>query len=289
MTTDSLKLRKIIAKTFRKAKRWYLAYLLFQLAILIFAVISIFAEFNPNLSAVIIFLAVFATEAFRWRSDYWKTEGEKALRMWEKADGLGIPIDHQYIADWLAGKPEKFLLDVCEADTQGQKFDNTEPPGVRRLLKNTQESAWWSKHLSSRMVIYLAVMLFFLVLAAFVTLCICIGSLKQAGGQAGIVAVQNVGGILCSLLAFVFSINAVRLLIEFARFAAEAKEILRRCGDLSHRADVAERDAIAVLHDYQTARNLAPLLPTFVWKFHSRHLNEQWADFRGEPDSKSNG
>ena len=58
MTEDLLKLRKIISKTFRKAKRWYSAYLLFQFAVLIFAVISIFAELNPNLSAVIAFLAV---------------------------------------------------------------------------------------------------------------------------------------------------------------------------------------------------------------------------------------
>lgn len=289
MNNDSLKLRKIIAKTFRKAKRWYLAYLLFQLTILIFAVVSIFAEFNPNLSAVIAFLAVLATEALRWRSDFWKSEGEKALRMWEKAEGLGIPIDHSYIADWLAGKPKHFLLDVHDADIQGQKFASRQRAGIHRLLKNTQESAWWSKHLSSRMVVYLAVMLLLLILAAFVTLCICIGSLKQAGLQSGITTVQNVGGILCSLLAFVFSINVVRLLIEFARFAIEAKEVLRRCGDFLHRADLTERDAIAILHDYQTARSLAPLLPTFVWKFHSRHLGELWTDFCDEPDNRSNG
>jgi len=119
MTEDLLKLRKIISKTFRKAKCWYSAYLLFQFAVLIFAVISIFVELNPNLSAVIAFLAVLATETVRWRSDCWKSEGEAALRKWEMADGLGVAVDRTYIADWLAAKPKGFLADVIDTDVQG--------------------------------------------------------------------------------------------------------------------------------------------------------------------------
>jgi len=30
----------------------------------------------------------------------------------------------------------------------------------------------------------------------------------------------------------------------------------------------------------ETARNSAPLLPTFVWKIHGKHLREQWSSFR---------
>jgi len=283
MTEDLLKLRKIISKTFRKAKRWYSAYLLFQFAVLIFAVISIFAELNPNLSAVIAFLAVLATETVRWRSDCWKSEGEAALRRWEKADGLGITVDRTDIADWLAAKPKGFLADVGDADVQGSEFDSGQTRGPLRLLKNTQESAWWSKHLSSRMVVYLGVILLLIVVAAFIALTFCIGSLKNTSAQPTVAVVQNIAGIICSVLVFVFSINLVRLLLEFWTFAREAKETLGRCAELLNRTELAERDALSVLHDYQTARNSAPLLPTFVWKFHCNHLREQWADFRPEP------
>lgn len=285
MTEDLLKLRKIISKTFRKAKRWYSAYLLFQFAVLIFAVISIFAELNPNLSAVIAFLAVLATETVRWRSDCWKSEGEAALRKWEMADGLGVAIDRTYIADWLAAKPKGFLADVSDTDVQGSEFDSGQTHGPLRVVKNTQESAWWSKHLSNRMVVYLSVILLLIIVAAFITLTLCIASLKNASAQPNITVVQNVGGILCSVLIFVFSINIVRLLMEFWTFAAEAKEILGRCAELLNRSDLTERDALSVLHDYQTARSSAPLLPTFVWKFHCNHLREQWTDFRQEPGS----
>ena len=94
---------------------------------------------------------------------------------------------------------------------------------------------------------------------------------------------QNVGGILCSVLVFVFSINVVRLLTDFLTFATEAKEVLGRCTELLKSSTVTERDALAVMHGYQTARNSAPLLPTFVWKVHGNHLREQWMRYRPRP------
>src|SRR5260221_1534986 len=159
MNDDLLKLRQIIAKTFRKAKRWYAGYLLCQFVVLAFAVASIFAHVNPNLSAVIAFLGVLATECVRWRSDLWKSEGESAKRKWEIADGLGITVEGSYIADWLAAKSKGFLADVAAAEIEGSEFDSTRPPGTLRTVENTLESAWWSKHLSRRMVVYLSFIL----------------------------------------------------------------------------------------------------------------------------------
>src|ERR1017187_8066354 len=51
MDENLQKLRKIVAKTFRKAKHWYLAYLIWEWIVLFFAVTSIFSEWSPNLSA----------------------------------------------------------------------------------------------------------------------------------------------------------------------------------------------------------------------------------------------
>lgn len=277
---DLLKLRQVIAKTFRKAKRWYIGYLLCQLLVLAFAVISIFGQLNPNLSATIAFLGVLATECVRWRSDFWKSEGETAKRKWETADGLGIAVDASYIADWLAAKSKGFLNDVAAIEIQGSDFDSARPVGALRAVENTLESAWWSKHLSRRMVVYLGVILLIVIAAAFIALAFSIAALRVSTIQQSGAVVQNVGGVLCSVLVFVFSINIVRLFADFWAFAAEAKEILERCTELLKSASVTERDALAVMHDYQTARNSSPLLPTFVWKFHGNHLREQWEHFR---------
>ena len=285
MNDDLRKLQQIIAKTFRKAKRWYAGYLLCQFLVLAFAVVSIFAQVNPNLSAVIAFLGVLATECVRWRSDFWKSEGESAKRKWEAADGFGIAVEGSYIADWLAAKPKGFLDDVAAVEIQGSEFDSNRPAGALRTVENTLESAWWSKHLSRRIVVDLSFILLVVVAAAFIALTFSIAALKSPAVQQSGAVVQNVGGVLCSVLVFVFSINVVRLFADFSAFAAEAKEILGRCTELVKSASVAERDALAVMHDYQTARNSAPLIPTFVWKLHSKHLREQWARFRPQRGS----
>jgi hypothetical protein len=90
------------------------------------------------------------------------------------ADGLGVAIDRTYIADWLAAKPKGFLADVSDTDVQGSEFDSGQTRGPLRVVKNTQESAWWSKHLSNRMVVYLSVILLLIIVAAFITLTLCI-------------------------------------------------------------------------------------------------------------------
>jgi hypothetical protein len=135
--------------------------------VLVFAIVSIFAQVNPNLSALIAFLGVLAAECVRWRSDAWKSEGESAKRKWEVTDGLGVAVDGSYIADWLAAKSKGFLADVSADEIQGSEFDSVQQVGARRVVENTLE----------------------------------------------------------------------------------------------------------------TARNSAPLLPTFVWKFHGKHLREQWVHF----------
>src|SRR2546429_3380948 len=98
MNEDLKKLHRIIAKTFRKAKQWYLGYLLCQISVLLFAIATIFTNVNPNASAVIALLSVLATELVRWRSDTWKSEGETAKRKWELEDGLGTGVDSKDLA-----------------------------------------------------------------------------------------------------------------------------------------------------------------------------------------------
>ena len=280
MTSDLQKLRKIIAKSFRKAKHWYLAYLVSQLIILLIAVVSMFVAISPSLSAMIAFWGVLAIEVVRWRSDYWKADGESVKRKWEIADGFGARVDGKDIADWLAAKPREFLTDVSSEEISGSEFDSTRPAGVFRALENTEESAWWSKHESRKMVFYLWIVLVCVVAVAFVALTVSIGTLKSESVQQNGSVVQNVGGIVCSVLAFVFSINLVRLLTDYYALARKAEETLEKCSQLLKAPATGEREVLSVLHDYQSARNSAPLLPTFVWKRHGDHWREQWSHFR---------
>lgn len=287
MTNDLEKLRKINAKTFGKAKNWYFGFVISQFAVLAFAVTSIFTDINPKLNAAIVFLGVLITELVRWRSDSWKSQGESAKRKWEMANGFGVSVDGKDIADWLASKPRGLLSDVRADEIRGLDFDSGQPQGPRRAVENTEESAWWSKHQSRRIVVYLSLILVVVVVAAFVALAFTIGALKAANVTQSGSPVQTVAGIICSVLMFVFSINLVRLLVDFWSFASEAEDILRRCAALLKSPNISQGEALAVMHDYQTARNSTPLLPTFIWKFHGKHLREQWVNFRPKQNASA--
>jgi hypothetical protein len=278
--TETVRLKRIIAKTLRKAKRWYLAYILSQVTILGFAVLSIFWQIDQRLSAVAAFVAVLATECLRWRSDFWKSQGEFAKRRWELIDGFAVSVSDGWVADWLAARPSNFLADVTENELKGSDFDSLAIPGPRRLLDNIEESAWWSKHESRIVAWYLGLILVVILAGAFAALTITITGIGAAIDASESRITQNVGAMICAVLAFVFSINLVRLLVSFISFFHSAKAILGRCRALLDSGNVDERSALLLLFDYQTSRDAAPLLPTLVWKVHGQHLRREWDRFR---------
>lgn len=280
-------IRKIAAKSLRKAKQWYLGYILCQGLILAFVIISIFYELNPNLIAVVTFIAVLLTESVRWRSEYWKFQGEWAKGRWELVDGLDVPINSKVVADWLADHSHGFLKNVKDQEMRGLDFTSTRPKGGKRLLENIQESAWWSKHESRRMAWFLGFVLILIIAGAFVALTLSIASLNAANVKQSGAMVQSIGGVICAVLMFIFSVNLIRLLAHYVSFALEADRVLIRCDELLSEPNISERDALLTLHDYQNARSAAPLLPTFIWRIHGKHLREQWANFR--PGQDKNG
>lgn len=280
MDEEIQRLKRVVAKTFRKAKRWYLFYILSQLGVLAVAVASVLIELPTLVSVVIAFVGVLVTECVRWRSDWWKGEGDSAKRRWELADGLGMAIDDGTIADWLAARPAGFLDDVSDDELSGSAFDSEEPPKPRRLVENTEESAWWSKHESRLMAWYLGAALAILLTAIFTALTTSISRLQSGSVAADPKAAQTIGAIICIVLTFVFSINIVRLLVEFIMFYHSSKATTQRCRQLLHSGKTAERDALLVLFDYQISRNNAALLPTLIWKIHGPHLRAEWKRFR---------
>jgi hypothetical protein len=132
------------------------------------------------------------------------------------------------------------------------------------------------------MIWYLSAALVVLLIAVFVALSISIGGLSDANTATTRVIAQNVGAVICAVLTFVFSINVVRLLASFVAFFSSAKSIVARCRELLRRGRVDERTALLLLFDYQTARDAAPLLPTFIWRIHGAHLRTEWRHYRSK-------
>src|SRR5205809_1093177 len=91
------------------------------------------------------------------------------------------------------GSPFCNCYDLRDEETRGSEFDSTQPRGPSRAVENTEESAWWSKHQSLRMVRYLALTLTLIIFAAVAALILSIGALNAAPAQHSGAIVQNVG------------------------------------------------------------------------------------------------
>ncbi len=275
-------LRQIIAKCFRRAKKWYAAYLGVQLLVLAFTVVALFANLEPYVSGLVGLVLVVMSEALRWRSDLWKSEGELFKREWEQCDGCGLEVNAAMIADWVAARPPGFLQDVTDEEISGSEFDSLEAPGPRRIVENTQESAWWTKHECRRMSVLLLIGLAVLFVLGFGTLLANVAVLREAPIHAGtdIAILRSVAGIICAVFTIVFSINVVRLFTEFRELATQAEEVFRKCSALLAREQIPERDAWLVMHEYQNARSAAPLIPTRIWLARGAHLRAEWRRFR---------
>jgi hypothetical protein len=276
---DTKRLQAIVAKAFRKAKRWYVGYLCCQIAVLIFALACVVAALDPRLIAVVALVAVLATESVRWRSEFWKSQGELAKRRWELVDGFGEAASDGFIADWLACRPSGFLDDVTAEEIRGSAFDSTAPVGPRRVVENVIESAWWTKHESRLMAFYMGAALVLVFAAILLILSISIGALRS--DPSTVERTRNLGAMICAVLAFVFSINMVRLLVAFIALFFATKSLLERGCNYLFRNNINDRAALLLLFDYQTARSDAPLLPTFIWKLHGKHLRREWHRYRG--------
>jgi len=268
---NALTLRQIIAKCFRRAKRWYAAYLGVQLLVLAFTVVALFTNLDPYVSGLVGLVLVVMNEGLRWRSDLWKSEGELFKREWEQCDGSGIEVNAAVI-----------LKDVTDEEVSGSEFDSQEVPGPRRAVENTQESAWWTKHECRRMSVLLLVGLAILFVLGFGTLFANVAFLRNAPAHApGAIAVlRSVAGIVCAVFTIVFSINVVRLFTEFRELAAQAEDVFRKCSALLQRENIPERDAWLLMHEYQNARSAAPLIPTRIWLARGAHLRAEWRRFR---------
>src|SRR5439155_2004090 len=90
-----------------------------------------------------------------------------------------------------------------------------------------------------------------LLTAIFLTLTVSISRLSANSAATNPRTTQNIGAIICAVLAFIFSINLVRLLVEFVTFYLSSKAIVERCHQLLHGTELNERAALLVLFDYQ--------------------------------------
>jgi hypothetical protein len=122
-------------------------------------------------------------------------------------------------------------------------------------------------------VTWLSVFVFTIAATALIT------SLQNAVNQT---VATNVAKITIAVIVFMFSGGYVRLAFHYYSFASQTEQIENNAHRVTKENNVAEIQAVKLLHDYQIIRAKAPMLPTWLWRHMQNELNRLWQQHRQE-------
>lgn len=239
----------------------------------IFGVVVVVLKLIPEIAPFITVLLSLASFWFAQKSSQIRGIAESLLRKLELADGVGWEISGREIADVRVIAPksvEKFL----PAYTNEEKFfASQEGVGPKRAIENTQESAWWSKHLARRAEqIYSG--------ATWVIVVLSIGLLIVSMNMITNTAqLSDIARVATSILVFTLSGGIWQLGKGYASFSRKAEQIESRAAQLLE-GRPTEVQAVKLIAEYQLARATAPLLPSWLYKSMRNKLNSLWEESR---------
>ncbi len=152
-------------------------------------------------------------------------------------------------------------------------FASTEVAGSSRALDNLQESSWWSKHLARRMGHLTFGITIGLTVASLTVLLISINSVQSFD------TLTSIGRVVTSGLILILSLGLVRLTVGYYHFGKKAEQSEREAIRLLT-SDSDELAAVKAWHEYYVSRAEAPLIPSLLWRYMNKDLNELWRAYR---------
>jgi hypothetical protein len=258
---------------FSSAKAWFAAAQLVRIG----AVVAGLASLQPTLAPFVPF-TVFAltgiAEALLWQSDTIKALAERATRLLEIQDGLGIEPPPGDLADVAAEAPAH-VREAAKHASGEPYYAATADRGPIRLLQNVQESAWWTKHLASSMF---TITLCTMVGLAALSLAFLITSINLAFTAHDLSVLARV---VTAALMLVFSLGLFRMAIGYNTLRDRARAAESR-GAAAETAGADTVAALRIVHDYQLARAAAPLIPDWIYRARSAALNDIRATHHAE-------
>lgn len=218
-----------------------------------------------------------AAELAAWRSDVLKSKAERALRMTEWQDGLGVVVDREEVFDVTSGYP------IVGAPKRVEPyFSSLLNAGPERLATNLRESSWWTRHLCTSMFRLVATVTGVVVLASIAFL---LWNLTQVATDSARVAAARVA---TAMLMTIVSLGFVRLAYSYSVLASRAERAGREAKALA-KGGFTQTEAIRALHEYQLARATGPLIPDTMYNFRRATLNKLWQEIVTEPPTVDKG
>lgn len=269
MNQPNINLQAMMNKQFDIAKLNLNLSTLCGLIILGLDVIVTFAGIFEEWLALIAALLIILSSIFSWRSARLRDSAELILRRFDMYNGLGWSIDRAEMSDLRAAASESVKRAAKTPALASTYFTDQSTTGTQKLLKNLEESAWCTKQQALRMSQYTGIFSVIVFVLALITLIIALQSTLDLNTS------NSIAKVTISVIVFVVSGGYVRQAFDYKLLAEDANQAERRAIELGKSNPTVE-EAINALHDYQIARTVAPLLPSWLWKLVQKELNELW-------------
>ncbi|MGB9180216.1 MAG: hypothetical protein WCB68_13370 [Pyrinomonadaceae bacterium] len=274
-TTNNLRHdpRKLVGCLFNRAKKWWIASLLCKVGSIAVGAINVLIFPDVKSGAVAVFLIYVFSEIATWRSDSFKGTAESVLRKLDFKDAFGWDISLADMADLVMNCPASIRRIIPPPEDSDNYFASAENVGATRAIENLQESSWWSKHVAKRMGHLCLAATIALVLFSIVVLLISIDTVRDFD------RLSSIGRVVTSALMLIFSLGLLRLTMGYYGFAKKAEQADQLTLKLFS-AGCDQLEAVKAWHEYQVARAASPPLPSWLWKWMNKDMNEAWEQYR---------
>lgn len=240
---------------------------------IILSALAVWLSFLSKPLPTMVLIVTLLAEYFAWRSDKLKGVAETLLRKLDLRDSFGWGISNAEITDILARAPHKLLADIARVEKPEDYFASQEGLEVRRALKNIQESAWWSKHLTDKMWRYSLAATLTSIASSLIVILLSLNTINDYDVLSG------TGRVVTSVLMLILSLGLIRLTLGYHNFQQKAQRAETRAEELL-KTNCSQIDAIKLYNEYHLDRAAAPLIPDMAWKCNQERLNELWENYR---------
>jgi hypothetical protein len=276
---DDIKLLGLQRAEFQRAKAMDSLSNKTQLAIILFSIISIFADTPTWLYLIAVVNLILGV---LWLLCVYQTKkshstAERARRAVLFKNGLGISLSGKAYSD--------LKMSFKVSNEEGAKYEDkdyfksSEKFGAKKLAEIVEESAFWSKHLfklsAIRYWIYFGLAVFISLLGLLLIPLLNIGNLNLFIPQ-----------VFCLVLTWLVTGNLFLTALSFAKATEVCDSIESRLENMGANGEPPE-DILIIVSDYNALVETSPILPSNLYKKHRDRLNKLWVDRGNREHSES--
>jgi hypothetical protein len=257
---------------FATAKRWWGLSLLAKVLATAVGAAGVLAPIPVGVTALSVFGLTILSELFAFWSDSTKGLVQKLQDKLDLEDSLGWAISNEELRDIVFQAPGWVKKDASQRTLPRTYFASKQPEGVLRALENTEESAWWSRHLAWKMFVFSLTAILVILGLALVTL------LTTAFVGDGDIQTKT-ARLVIALLSLLPSLGVIKLVIGYYKFHQAASRVQEKAKQMA-KGRPSQAETLKLVYEYQLARASAPLIPEWVYNRHQDELNKLWEAYR---------